>query len=364
MTVNEVFIVDIATLLPPRYRPEYLLGHIYGQPGVASEVLTFATKASRNTGVKSLSSVLDFNAYPAKKLISDCHTSKAWCCSLLDALCTALPAGDIGFFGVSYNMSSHVDVLPNLACQVAHERKLRLLSPPQEMPYHGCASGLLQLQSAVEFCRREDKAAVVIVLEQCTWGYNPICDRDNDDFRASLRGHLLFGDGAAALLIVPESLMGRFSNALRVIGVDTGFRPGNAIAIRNGHFLVGEDVGKIVPQLVSAECIRPLLAKHRLDVCDVPDWAVHQGGLPVLMKFKDPEVLGLSAAQLADSAETFREFGNLSSASCLFTLKRQFDRPPQGTTKGMLVAFGAGYYFGSLLYEKWHGAAADFRRAA
>ena len=364
MKVNDAFIVDIATLLPPRYRPEYLLGHLYGQPGVASEVLTLAAKASRNTRVRALSSVLDFDAYPAKKLISDCHTPKQWCCSLLDALCTNLPIADVGFFSVSYNVSSHIDVLPNLACQVAHERKLRLRSPPQEMPYHGCASGILQLQSAVEFCRRENKAAVVIVLEQCTWGYDPICDRDDDDFRASLRTHILFGDGAAALLIVPESLMGRFPNALRVVDVDTGFRSGNAVAMRNGRFLVGEDVCKTVPRLVASECVRPLLARHHLDVCDVRDWAVHQGGMPVLMKFKDPEVLGLSAVQLADSTETFEEFGNLSSASCLFTLKRQFDRPSQEATRGMVVAFGAGYYFGSLLYEKWHDTAASFRRAA
>jgi predicted naringenin-chalcone synthase len=60
----------------------------------------------------------------------------------------------------------------------------------------------------------------------------------------------------------------------------------------------------------------------------------------------------LTAAQLADSADTFEEFGNLSSASCLFTLRRQFERPTRDATKGMVVAFGAGYYFGSLLYER------------
>ena len=70
---NDVYIVDIATLLPPRYPSEEILGRIYGQPGVAGDVLTLARKVGRNTGVKTLSSVLDFSVYPEKRLISSCH---------------------------------------------------------------------------------------------------------------------------------------------------------------------------------------------------------------------------------------------------------------------------------------------------
>jgi len=214
---NDVYIVDIATLLPPRYPSEEILGRIYGQPGVAGDVLTLARKVGRNTGVKTLSSVLDFSVYPEKRLISTCHTPKNWCCSLIDAVSIMLPTDEIGFLSVSYNISSHIDVLPNLACQVASERRLKLVAPPQEMPYYGCASGILQIESAVEFCRRSNKAALVIVLEQCTWACSPIHDKRDDDFRSSLRAHLLFSDGAAAVLIVPESMAGEFSSALRVV---------------------------------------------------------------------------------------------------------------------------------------------------
>ena len=127
---NDVYIVDIATLLPPRYPSEEILGRVYGQPGVASDVLTLARKASRNTGVKTFSSVLDFASYPEKRLISSCHTPKNWCCSLIDAISIMLPTDEIGFLSVSYNISSHVDVLPNLACQVATERRLKLVAWP------------------------------------------------------------------------------------------------------------------------------------------------------------------------------------------------------------------------------------------
>jgi predicted naringenin-chalcone synthase len=355
---NDVYIVDIATLLPPRHRSEEVLNRIYGQPGIAGNVMTLAKKASRNTGVKRFSSVLDFDEYPSKKLISSAHTPKNWCCSLIDAISIMLPTDEIGFLSVSYNISSHVDVLPNLACQVAAERRLKLVAPPQEMPYHGCASGILQIKAAVDFCRQSNKAALVIVLEQCTWAYSPIYDKDDDDFRSSLRAHLLFSDGAAAVLIVPESMAGEFSTALKIIDVDTGFRLGHAITMKNGHFLVGDDIKGTMPELVASESITPLLTKHALTPADIQEWAIHQGGLPVLMKFKDEAILGLTDEQLADSRDSFAEFGNLSAASCLFTLRRQFERRSSAPSRGMAVAFGAGYYFGCFLYEKCNASPA------
>ncbi len=365
MRENEAFIVDIATLLPPRYRTQEILGRVYGQPGVANDILTLASRASRNTGVTTLSSVLDFDAYPAKRLIAECHTPKRWCCSLIDAVSIMLPPGEIGFLSVSYNISSHVDVLPNLACQVAAERNLQLTAPPHELPYHGCAAGILQIEAAVNFCKRSNKAALVIVLEQCTWACRPVLLRDSEDFRASLRAHLLFSDGAAAVLVVPDSMKDSFASALRIVDVRTGFRLGDTIAMRNGHFLVGNEVGGTMPELVASESIRPLLAEHGLTKDDVSAWAIHQGGLPVLRKFKQPEILGLSDAQLDDSSSTFEAYGNLSSASCLFTLRRQFERAASPGAKGMVVAFGAGYYFGTLLYEKWtNDAAAPVSAAA
>jgi predicted naringenin-chalcone synthase len=270
-----------------------------------------------------------------------------------------VPKDEIGFLSVSYNISSHVDVLPNLACQVARDRELKLVSPPQEAPHYGCAAGILQLESAVEFCRRSGKAALVIVLEQCTWAFGPVCDRESEDFHSSLRAHLLFSDGAAAVLVVPESMIGRFPNALRIIDLRTGFRLGDALTMRNGRFLVGDKVRETMPELVASESVRPQLAAHGLATRDVRDWAIHQGGLPVLRQFGRDDVLGLTGAQLADSVATFEEHGNLSSASCLFTLRRQFERGAPAGTRGMAVAFGAGYYFGSLLYEHWTRAPTD-----
>jgi hypothetical protein len=147
-------------------------------------------------------------------------------------------------------------------------------------------------------------------------------------------------------------MAGEFSTTLRIIDVDTGFRLGDAITMKRGHFLVGDDIKGTMPELVASESIAPLLTRNEMAPADIPDWAIHQGGLPVLMKFRDNGILGLTDRQLADSAASFAEYGNLSSASCFFTLRQQFERPSIAPSRGMVVAFGAGYYFGSFLYEK------------
>lgn len=354
---HEVYIVDIATLTPPRHRSDEIVARFYAQPGITRDVATFAARAGRNVGIRTRASILDLDALPQKRLVSERHTPKLWCHALLDALTPIVAPEHIGYFGVSYNASSHVDVLPNLACQVACERGFGLCAPPQELSHYGCASSVLQVASAVEFCRRTNAAAIVIALEQCTWAMNPIGERRDDDFAASLRSHLLFGDGAAAVLLVPAPMATAFASALRIVDVTTGFRPGRTLGMRDGRFLVGDDVKETMPPLVAAECVLPALRRHGLVPADVPAWAIHQGGLPVLARFTEPSILGLTDTQIADSADTFRELGNLSAASCLFALKRQFDRPLDKRSLGMTIAFGAGYYFGCFLYEKCNPSA-------
>jgi hypothetical protein len=221
-----------------------------------------------------------------------------------------------------------------------------------------------QMKAAVDFCRRSQRAALVIVLEQCTWASSPIHEKDNGDFKSSLRTHLLFSDGAAAILIVPETLAGNFSKALRIIDVGTDFRLGQAITMKDGHFLVGDNVKATMPRLVASQCVRPMLSRHGLIAAEVADWALHQGGLPVLMQFKDESILGLTDAQLTDSSDTFADFGNLSAASCFFALRRQFKRSESASSLGMVVAFGAGYYFGCFLYETCNPQRARSGRAS
>jgi predicted naringenin-chalcone synthase len=115
----------------------------------------------------------------------------------------------------------------------------------------------------------------------------------------------------------------------------------------------GQGLEREVPELVARRLVRPMLERHGLDLAAVAEWSLHQGGRPLLERFGDADVLGLSLAQRRRSLELFERYGNLSTASALVVLDSFMHAAEPATpgTKGMVVAFGAGYYMAALLYE-------------
>jgi alkylresorcinol/alkylpyrone synthase len=73
----------------------------------------------------------------------------------------------------------------------------------------------------------------------------------------------------------------------------------------------------------------------------VRHWAIHPGGRSILDRVQ--ERMALSDGQLRPARETLREFGNMSSATVLFVLKRILEQ--EGAEAGDRVAamaFGPG----------------------
>jgi predicted naringenin-chalcone synthase len=70
-------------------------------------------------------------------------------------------------------------------------------------------------------------------------------------------------------------------------------------------------------------------------------WAVHPGGKAILDKVE--RRLGLAPRQLEPSREVLREFGNMSSATVLFTLRRLMARADVSADSPVhAMAFGPG----------------------
>jgi predicted naringenin-chalcone synthase len=107
-----------------------------------------------------------------------------------------------------------------------------------------------------------------------------------------------------------------------------------------------------MPNLVSDKVIKPLLQKHGLTHNDVLEWSVHQGGFPVIERFQENDILGLNDTQLEASKAMFAKYGNVSTPSNFIVLESIIN---QNQSKigdyGMIVGFGAGYYFGGVLYQ-------------
>jgi predicted naringenin-chalcone synthase len=122
--------------------------------------------------------------------------------------------------------------------------------------------------------------------------------------------------------------------------------------MNNGSFLVERDVPQVMPPLVMDKLVRPAMARLEGTANEVAEWSIHQGGPAVLDEFCKDAHLGLTSQQAVRSRDLFQQYGNLSGPSCLFVLDDYFHRPAeQATDLGMVVGFGAGYYFGLMAYQ-------------
>jgi predicted naringenin-chalcone synthase len=72
----------------------------------------------------------------------------------------------------------------------------------------------------------------------------------------------------------------------------------------------------------------------------VDAWAVHPGGRSILDRVEDG--LGLDPAALADSRDVLREYGNMSSATILFVLRRMLEHDRHEGERLAVLAFGPG----------------------
>jgi len=352
---NNVYIADILTVLPQLYPPEVVADMVYPISKTSEMVNRLTRKAIRSIGIKNRPFIRSEAMYPEKGLEKEEYHPVNWGEKIINHFLQYVNIEEIGHFGVSYNVSSHKDFLPNLASQIIAKTGLKLDGIPEELAFLGCAASIFSIKSAVEYCKKSDKCAIVYNFDQCSWICDPIYDQKDKDFYASLKANLLFSDGAVGVLIIPESMKNKFKNPLmKVIDVATAFEQGAEIKMEDGRFLVGDNVKSVMPELVTNKVLKPLLKKNDLSISDIKEWSIHQGGKPILEIFKDENILGLDDSQLNRSKELFEEYGNFSSPSCLFILDSYFHEERKGKsneTYGAVVSFGAGYFLASLIYN-------------
>lgn len=352
---NNVYIADIKSILPNQYTTSEVVNILYPKTPDNEKMNKFVQRVAGSVGIKTRYSILDAKALPNKKIADESYSPLSWGKQMVQYFSGIIDIKQVGFLSVSYNISSHDSVLPNLACQVAAESGLNLDSIPEEISYYGCASGIFSLNSAVEYCKKSNKAAIVFIFDQCSWGLQPLSKLDDESFKSDLKSNLLFSDGAIGLLVIPEKMKQNFNRPLlRIDELALDHFPGNSIRMRNGGLTLEKDTKDVIPLLVSNRLVKPLLKKLNYKLSDISEWALHQGGLPILDNFRKKEILGLSEELLEPSRLVFEGHGNLSSPSAFLVLEYFFNEKKSPIDSiGMTVSFGAGYYLAAFVYT-WH----------
>lgn len=204
----------------------------------------------------------------------------------------------------------------------------------------GCVAGAAGISRAADYVRGyPDQAAALLSVEFCS-----LTLQRDDLSMAHLISALLFGDGAAATVVVgsevesdgPEILATKsilYPNSERVMGWD--------ISEKGFRIVLSPEVPDTVLKHLG-EDVDAFLAEQGLTRSDIGSWVMHTGGPKVLEA--TAASLGITEKELAASWECLRKVGNLSSTSVLLVLEDVYShRRPEPGTYSILAAMGPGF---------------------
>jgi alkylresorcinol/alkylpyrone synthase len=221
-------------------------------------------------------------------------------------------------------------------------------SDVRRMPFTelGCAAGAMALGRASDHLQSKPGHALIIAVELPSLTF-----QRKDISQANLISSILFGDGAAAVVVSnkpgkdgPRILVSEtytFPNSLDAMGFDlkdSGF-----------HILLSKDV----PEMIGAKIeglVDGFLSRHGQTRSDIRGWILHPGGSRLLGNVEI--ALGLTKCQTQPSWDVLGNVGNLSSATILFILKEWLEkRPLKKDEVAMAAAFGPGFSAEFLLLQ-------------
>ncbi|MGK7950247.1 MAG: hypothetical protein AB4368_16060 [Xenococcaceae cyanobacterium] len=132
---NNVYLAATATITPRVYPAKEAIEIFYPKEKVSKKVDKMAKLLSNNIGVQNRPMVIEPTVFPHKKLLTLEYQPKNWGITLLDKITNSINLSEIGHITVAYNVTSHQEILPNLACQIAMEANLTLDRLPTEIAY-------------------------------------------------------------------------------------------------------------------------------------------------------------------------------------------------------------------------------------
>jgi len=207
----------------------------------------------------------------------------------------------------------------------------------------GCGGALPNIDLGTHALYADPKGVVLsVAVEVCTATYQ----MDND--MSLLISNAIFGDGAAAAVLWTRP------EGLRIIDsagrIDVSFREDVRYVYKQGRLhnklavQLPKVVGAVVPPVIDG-----LLTRNGLTRGDVRHWAIHPGGDKMVNTLE--EALGLSVEQMAPTRQVLADYGNMSSPTVLFVLKKIMESGIQPGEKILLTAYGAGMSAYAMLLE-------------
>lgn len=202
--------------------------------------------------------------------------------------------------------------------------------------FMGCQGALNGLRVARSLVASSEAATVLLcAVELCGLHLQYSSEPD------AIVANSLFADGAAACIVGPAP--DRDERAWRLRAHGAGLVPDSldtmTWSIGNHGFAM--TLSARVPGLIETHLgpwMSQWLARHELRIADIGSWAIHPGGARIVSAAE--KALGLDGQAGAAAREVLAEYGNMSSPTILFVLKRLADR--QAARPCVALAFGPG----------------------
>ncbi len=256
------------------------------------------------------------------KTITDCIKGKIYLESithLITVSCTGLSA-------------------PGLDLEIMEAMNLRPSIFRTSVNFMGCYAAVHALKLGDAICKTDSSANVVIVcIELCTLHFQKEKSADN------ITSTLLFADGCAALLMQHDSAKDK-GLQIESFYSEVAFKGKKDMSwqLSSSGFLM--TLTGYVPDLVKEDfdgLVKNALAHALLDKGDIDHWCIHPGGKKILEAIE--KSTGLSAEQLTYAYEVLRDYGNMSSPTILFVLKKILDELESAPFEKRQHIFGAAF---------------------
>ncbi|MDE0470851.1 MAG: type III polyketide synthase [Ekhidna sp.] len=236
---------------------------------------------------------------------------------------------------------------PGLDIELVQNLELSTETKRTSINFMGCYASFNALKVAVSIVEADANAKVLIVcVELCSIHLQ---DSGDDD---SLLSNAIFGDGAAALVL--KSTESNTCLELKRFHSDLALQGKREMGWFIGDHGFEMKLSTKVPDVIEGgikELTRRLLAATTLGVEGIDYFAIHPGGKKILEIIE--KQLGISRSQNIQAHEVLKKYGNMSSPTVLFVLKRIFDQlSPSDNNKHILsFAFGPGLTLESALLQ-------------
>ncbi len=213
----------------------------------------------------------------------------------------------------------------------------------------GCAGGAAGLARSYQLARIDPQALVLLVAVEIS----SLTFQMGDLSRSNLVAAALFSDGAGAVLVAGRDRIWEgpeitdvqstlWPDTLEVMGWDFSSQGLKVIFSKSIPFLLRK---------LLRENVEGFLDRSDMTISSLSYFAIHPGGAKILESMC--ESLQISEEDLGDSRAVLEQYGNMSSPTLLFVLKRLLeDKRPSKGALGLAAAFGPGFS-SELLLLRW-----------